>query len=92
MVGQILGHPQRRHAAVTFSRLMIVGSMKRGMSERGHSTDSQGAREVMERERNDRIVACRYFEHLGMEEWRMMMSQEGARFEWSMLTFMHEGY
>ena len=30
MVGQILGHPQRRHAAVTFSRLMIVGSMKRG--------------------------------------------------------------
>ena len=34
MVGQILGHPQRCHAAVTFSGLMIVGSMKGDVGER----------------------------------------------------------
>ena len=51
MVGQILGHPQRRHAAVTFSQLMIVGSMRGGWnvgeraqhrfarSEGGHGTE-----------------------------------------------------
>ena len=28
MVGQILGRPQRRHVAITCSRLMIASSMK----------------------------------------------------------------